>query len=418
MSLNVLLVSIAFPPKRDPECLQTAKYFKYLARSNELVVDVVTSSIPTFNMPEDESLKKFDTGFRQKIEVPVPESKLGNFVMRRLFPAKLNMPDSKYKFSFATPQVRRELKNAPSLIYSRSYPLSSAVLAGHLKRAYEVPWVMHLSDPWAGCAVNVLPPKLHQANLVLERDHVDAADLVTVTSQRTLETYQERYPEFIEKFQIFPNVFDPEETNSVDLPRDSSKFRIVHTGGLAGERSPKPFLKVLKRMEHKAPGCLSELDVIFAGDADRGNRRIFADSTLPCVRWVGQLPYEEARSLQLSADLLLCIEVPCPVEDAAFFPSKLLDYMLVGKPILAITTPGSEVDLRFSELGWPSFGHSATLECAEYLHQALQAHREGKQTYREAPPASFSADHNAQRLIKCFADLVQNHENNRSASNQ
>ena len=71
---NLLFVSIAFPPKLDPECIQTSKYLKYLANlKNSFNIDVVTSAIPTLFMPFDPYLKPLENGYRQKIEIKIDE---------------------------------------------------------------------------------------------------------------------------------------------------------------------------------------------------------------------------------------------------------------------------------------------------------------------------------------------------------
>src|SRR5690349_9451643 len=96
--MNVLFVSIAFPPKNDPECLQTARFFKYLSQENDLQFDVVTSRMPTLFMPADDSLKSLDVGYRSKVEVPIYESKLTNFILRKVGLGDLMFPDSKMTF--------------------------------------------------------------------------------------------------------------------------------------------------------------------------------------------------------------------------------------------------------------------------------------------------------------------------------
>jgi len=145
--MNVLFVSIAFPPKNDPECLQTARFFKYLSQENDLQFDVVTSRMPTLFMPADDSLKSLDVGYRSKVEVPIYESKLTNFILRKVGLGDLMFPDSKMTFYWQWKRVVRELKNKPDVIYSRSNPISSAFMAAKLKRHFNVPWVMHFSDP-------------------------------------------------------------------------------------------------------------------------------------------------------------------------------------------------------------------------------------------------------------------------------
>ena len=72
--MNILFVSIAFPPKNDPECIQSGRFFKYLSREKDFDIDVVTSKDPTLFMPVDDSLKPLDRGYRQKIAIPIFEN--------------------------------------------------------------------------------------------------------------------------------------------------------------------------------------------------------------------------------------------------------------------------------------------------------------------------------------------------------
>ena len=146
---RVLLVSIAFPPKNDPECLQVAKYLKYMAQA-DLNFDIVTSSIPTLFMPYDSSLEKYSFPGMQKIEIPVWETKISNYVLQKAIPGGISYPDSKLTFHLQYRKVIKRLRNVPDIIYSRSNPVSSAVMACKLREYYKVPWVMHLSDPWVG----------------------------------------------------------------------------------------------------------------------------------------------------------------------------------------------------------------------------------------------------------------------------
>jgi hypothetical protein len=57
------------------------------------------------------------------------------------------------------------------------------------------------------------------------------------------------------------------------------------------------------------------------------------------------------------ADALLLIEAPC--ENVMFFPSKIVDYFEVGRPVLALSRKGGVVEALF----WTcSFGEFAPVE--------------------------------------------------------
>src|SRR5690606_40344605 len=58
-----------------------------------------------------------------------------------------------------------------------------------------------------------------------------------------------------------------------------------------------------------------------------------------------------------SSDLIFD-EPLADVSQAMFFPSKILDYLVAGKKMFAITSTGSEVDLTFKKHGWESFSHN------------------------------------------------------------
>ena len=158
---KVLFCSIAFPPKSDPECLQVAKYFKYLSQATGYDFDVVTSKDNTLFMSVDEGLRSYDVGFVNKVKLPIYENKYLNFLIRKINHNRLLKPDSKFSFIKGFKKVIKNLSK-PDIIYSRSYPMSSAFLAEKLKDYYEVPWVMHLSDPWVGSPFHHFAPDLEK----------------------------------------------------------------------------------------------------------------------------------------------------------------------------------------------------------------------------------------------------------------
>ena len=75
------------------------------------------------------------------------------------------------------------------------------------------------------------------------------------------------------------------------------------------------------------------------------NRSVFEKYAMPSVHYLGKVSFTEAQYLQQKADMLLLIDNPIDnPAHAMYFPSKLLDYMVAGKRILAITTKGSATD--------------------------------------------------------------------------
>ena len=405
--INLLFVSIAFPPKMDPECLQTAKYFKYLVKDDRLNIDVVTSQDKTLFMPVDENLKKYAQGYRQIIKVPFFENKYINFLMRKIDWEILQYPDSKYRFAKKWEYVLKKLHHKPDIIYSRSSPISSAIMAYRLQKIFNVPWVMHLSDPWT------IDPDHHfdkskQWNEKMEYKCFEAASVISLTSLKTIELYQKKYPQFKSKMFYSPNVFDLEDKQDVSRGL-SDKIKVVFTGGLTGDRTAKHFLEAIKILYKYNPNITEDFEFIFAGALDRYNKKIF-QKKIPSVKHIGLLPYRDALLLQAQADILLLIDIPFQDKDEAlFFPSKLLDYMLMQKRIFAITSKdGTSWNFIHKKIG-DCFEHSDIEGIQKALIDIWEKWKERDETYffHSNLDMNYSAQNNAKRLTELFIKLVR-----------
>ncbi len=403
---RVLFISIAFPPKNDPECLQVAKYFRYLSRA-DLKIDVVTSSNPTLNMAFDAKLSDYDSGYDQKIEIAVKENKYLNYIFRKTGIVKLNKPDSKYRFIRGDNQVIKELRNKPEVIYSRSFPISSTLLAEKLVDYYQVPWIIHLSDPWTLSAIHDYGGDLKKWHESRERRVFSKADSICFTSRQTVEAYSNKYPEYTSKFKLFHNVIDPKIQKS-SIPVMDGTLNFTYTGGLAGSRSAEPILKAFKTLYNSDPKIFDNVLLHFAGSIDRFNMSIFSRYPLPFLRTTGALSFEKAIALQDSSQVLLLIDTPIPIGETAFFlPSKLPDYLASGKRIIAITnkySPSDDfIDVSFGDKFYYGENQSlgnAILTCIA----AFNRKDTGYFVNSKALPAIFEAPYQAKRL----AELLEN----------
>jgi glycosyltransferase involved in cell wall biosynthesis len=410
---NILFVSIAFPPKSDAEGLQVAKYLKYLVRSGEgsFAIDAVTSALPTLNMPIDISLEPMLRGVRQTVELPIYENRYSNFLIRKVLPWAATMPDPKFTFHLQLGKVIRQLQNKPDLIYSRSFPLSSAVLAYNLKRTFGIPWVMHMSDIWADCPERSYRGLSRAVQERMERKCFEAADTICVTSEKTRTFYQRKYPHLRSRIEHFPNVFDledlPTHQDFGDLHngKPERKFRIVHTGSLVGGRSADPLLAALSQLEQSIQ---ENLEVLLVGPLDNANSTIIQRWNLPFVTLCGQVEYQESLRIQRSADLLVLIDMPVKNPDLrVYFPSKLLDYVIAGPPILAIGDEGSEIQqaVRAQALGdFVERGNIAGL--ARNIDTAIRYCAIGKKRISRPPPEIYNAEYNAERLLSHMKKLL------------
>jgi glycosyltransferase involved in cell wall biosynthesis len=407
---NLLFISIAFPPKNDPECLQTAKYFRYLEKNGNLKIEVLTSASPTLYMPYDKNLEHYCDGLENLIELKITENKYLNFLKRKFLPGYFEKPDSKSAFHLNWKKVLNKIKEKPDIIYSRSFPISSTLMALKMKEYFSVPWVLHLSDPWAFCPITLYKSKKEQAyHHEQEKKCIEKASLVCLTSEKTVELYRSVYPEFANKFLLFPNVYDPQDFKPNEF-QFSDKINIVYTGGLVEKRSVSYIIDALKILEAKNPLAAARFEFTFAGAMDSFNKSFFEKSTFANLRHLGLLPYNEALELQRKADILLVIDNPIDNPDkAVFFPSKLLDYMLMQRNILAVTTPGGSTDKIIKKMDAISFSHSDQDGLVAALLSIFEAYESRNESffYKKSIDDSYSADYNAKRLLQTFESLLK-----------
>lgn len=409
MDDRILFVSIAFPPKGDPESIQTGRYVRYLQRTG-LKIDVVTSAIPTLFMPYDPSLEEYAVVKNEKIIIPIFENKYLNFLIRKSAPWLLERPDSKFTFHRQWRKVVRSLTVHPEVIYSRSFPLSSAIMGLHLSSYYNVPWFLHLSDPWTESALHRLSSRSSHYHKSMERACFERAARISFTSEKTVELYSKKYPEYQEKIVCFPNVFDPCMKVVEDGLRSkkNNKFRIVYTGGLANTRTARSFLEAIVLLNSRNSDFGHDIEVVFAGDMDTHNRSLFTKSYNGIVKHTGIVNSSEAFALQQSADVLLVIDSEIrDREKAVFFPSKLLDYAVLQKHILAITDPGSTTDTFVRNHGGVCFGHRDVTGVAAWIEKQVTKFKSqaGYTAMTYQLNEYYSAEFQARRLADMLAQL-------------
>jgi hypothetical protein len=145
------------------------------------------------------------------------------------------------------------------------------------------------------------------------------------------------------------------------------------------------------------------------GPVNFANSKVIQRWNLPFVKLYGQVEYQEALRLQRSADLLVLIDMPVINPDLrVYFPSKLLDYIIAGPPILAIGDEGSEIQntLREKAIGQ----YVVRNDMDKLVHCLDSAFKAGATPPRRQPHAAphiYSAEYNAARLLELMQHLLK-----------
>lgn len=408
---KILIVSIAAPPYTNPESLQFSKYLKYLTSAN-FKLFLITAKISRKNLgwrKVDNRYKPILDECEQVIEIPIYYNSVISGMIKRLWPRWYNKPDNERWFISGWKKVIRKLNIKPDLIYSRSSPISSTIMAMKLQKFYQVPWIMHLSDPWTLSPLFNLNGKERGYHTLMESNCISTATKICLTSKTQIDLYEQHYPRFKCKFEWFPNVYDDSEVSSIE-PDYAEKLTFVHTGNFYGERrSPLPFLKAIEAVHKQQPGCLMKTEFLFAGFQDDAITKIMLEYEKYGVYYLGPLTREECYKLYAKASILVIVDLDLPAEESVFFPSKTLDYMTVRKPILAITTPGSTLFNVVDKVYGRCFGHSDVTGIKDYIFEMIYKHQSGDSIFHSPYQLDekYSAKYNAQRLAKLIGDSIE-----------
>jgi len=232
-------------------------------------------------------------------------------------------------------------------------PFSLLNLALALKRRFPyLKLITDFRDEWLGYyLIHIDHPtqdKIQRAQ-ELEAEAVRASTYVSTVTDTWVERLRNRYPsEPRDKFFCTPNGYDPEMfRNFTSRRRTDGKIIVTYFGTIHPNRvySPDNYLATIETLP--AP-LRDQIETRFIGRII-GDAQLSLKRTSANIRLLGFMPKQEGiRHLQ-ETDFVLLIAT-----DPSSHAGKLFDYLGSGKPILALSPPGGEIDrlLRRTRSGW------------------------------------------------------------------
>lgn len=252
-----------------------------------------------------------------------------------------------YGWAWALMNYVRGLKEEKfDLVYVSCPPFPQALATARFAMDTGLPLVVDFRDAWA------LDPYQEGSRLkrllyrylfpVWERWLIERCSLLLLNTPSALSTYQRQYAGFRKKMAWLPNGYDESVFPDVETPQDENYMLLRYVGRFGiGARSPSNLLKGIA-MAH-ARGCEIRLEIL--GDQPKGFWSTIEDAGLQkLVQLTGQVTHEEAVKRMCTSPVLVLIQAPSPAAIQAV-AGKTFDYLRAGRPILAITPAGDNLDL-------------------------------------------------------------------------
>ncbi len=330
------------------------------------------------------------------------------YVLRRL---KMNFqfPDGYESwYSPALREARSVLqKEKVNLIYSDSAPYSAHFVAMELKKEFSIPWVAEFGDLLTGNDFlnrfldDTLVPPLRQ---ILkrrirkkERQIVESADKVIVIHPYHKQQLSQLYSAQKDKIEVVTDGYHESDFTEIKPYRlYPDKLTIVFLGSFYPEfREPiMTFLNAVNEVDRQA-------EVVFIG---RGSIAL-QDINMPHLTKVMHLVREKALAFAAGGDFLFVVMPPY----AEWIPSKIYEYLRLGKPILALVPEDGDAARLVREA---EAGFILSYEFEKMKEQLRNIFRQWKQgEFRNFHPkweyvSQFERRNLADRIVAIFNQVV------------
>jgi len=257
-------------------------------------------------------------------------------------------------------QAARELlsQGPVDAVISTSPPVASHLAAWRLKRKHpDLTWMADFRDPILGNPGRARgwPDPYDRW---LQESIFSAADAVVAVTDAVAEKWRGDYPRLASKIHVVWNGFDPGDGfRALPLPPRSHRV-LLHAGVLYWQRHPTNVLLSLDRLMSAGRIDPSSVRLRFLGTVQKWEdlaalppvQRLMEKG---CIELIPKVPREEAMREIATADMLFLIDITNNENLGYTVPAKIFDYLLTGRPLLAITSPDGPVQRILDGSGVP-----------------------------------------------------------------
>lgn len=355
---KVLIVTYYWPPAGGPGVQRWLKFVKYLPEFDIEPIVYVPEN-PSYPVTDPQLLEEISTGTRV-IKYPIFEP----YGFAKILAGKKSLkiqkgiiPDKKQSFvekillwvrgNFFIPDARKYwVKPSVSFLSNiiaeekidtiiTSGPPHSLHLIGYgLKQNNKhLKWISDFRDPWTTIGYHSklkLTKSAAKKHKKLESEVLLNSDLIIVTSHTTKKLFSEITQRPVE---IITNGYDFEFKENANTPE---KFSLAHIGSLLTGRNPEILWQVLKELIEENKTFANDFKLVLAGVVSKEVlANIYAHNLKANTDILGYISHDEVLALQRKAAVLLLLEINSE-DTRCIIPGKLFEYMVSGRPIVAI----------------------------------------------------------------------------------
>lgn len=245
-----------------------------------------------------------------------------------------------------------------SAILSSGPPVAPHLAAGRVARRLGLPWLADFRDPVAGSPVRTgfwMRPFDHYC----ERWIVRRAAGVVLCTNVMLDQVKRRYPHAAGRFHLLWNGFDPSNMFRPPCPEPAARRVLLHLGSLYDARNPNLLLRGADLLLTTGRLSASRLEIRLIGGLDSGFEpqcpEVWSRLREAGVLYVDPLhrPKDVVRRELAASDGLLLVDMN-PRGIGYALPAKVFEYVPAGRPMLAMTSPGSPSEWVLRQCGVPT----------------------------------------------------------------
>jgi hypothetical protein len=361
---KILIITYYWPPAGGPGVQRWLKFVKYLPDFGIQPIVYIPEN-PTYPIVDENLVKEVSDNtiiLRNKIFEPyqlasflsknktkkissgiIPNQKKQSFLDKTFLWIRGNLfiPDA--RVFWVKPSVffleKYILENNIDIIITSGPPHSLHLIGLELKNKLNVKWFADFRDPWTtigyhkSLRLSSFAANRHKA---LEHQVLNSADTIIVTSKTTKTEFEAITTKPI---AVITNGYDTEQVEKQTL---DNKFSLAHIGSFLSERNPLILWESLIELVNEIPEFKSQLEIKLIGAVSQEVLETIKAYKLDSyLNNLGYISHKEAIAHQRKSQVLLLIEIDSE-DTKSIIPGKLFEYMVSGRPIIAIGPKNSD----------------------------------------------------------------------------